>query len=77
MSSIANNRDDTKQPNEKKNDIPMFFIHTNLSAIINQGGALLAINQQIGKWYYFRMIDQRPFRVSTIQLNSITRLKSE
>ena len=38
MSSIANNRDDTKQQNEKKNDIPMFFIHTNLSAIINQGG---------------------------------------
>ena len=49
MSSIANNRDDTKQQNEKKNDIPMFFIHTNLSAIINQGGALLAINQQIGR----------------------------
>ena len=57
MSSIANNRDDTKQQNEKKNDIPMFFIHTNLSAIINQGdGAtsstllMLAINQQILLW---------------------------
>ena len=53
MSSMANNRDDTKQQNEKKNDIPMFFIHTNLSAIINQGGGatstllMLAINQQI------------------------------
>ena len=46
MSSIANNPDDTEH--EKKNGIPMFFIHTNLSAIINQGGALLAINQQIG-----------------------------